>query len=67
MDHYEKRVREYEAQGMTRSDAQAVADAKFPVLKSWNIAYGQGYLKGKAVGKAIGAAEIREKNNDTGN
>jgi len=27
-DSYEKRVRAYEAEGMTRSDAQAVADAE---------------------------------------
>lgn len=28
MDAYEERVRELEAEGMTRSDAQAVADAE---------------------------------------
>ena len=28
LDNYERRVRELEAEGMTRSDAQAVADAE---------------------------------------
>ena len=32
--NYENRVRKLEAEGMTRSDAQAVADAQFPGAKS---------------------------------